>query len=448
MDPMTDHPTAEQDAGPTPAAAAAGEDPGTPGTPGTPAGAGPPGAAGWLRGLGRRLRAAGAAAAEDPGHEAPERATAGVPAAVVLVPPDEQVPRILRQTAAWAWRLILVAILIYGIFRVAVELRLVVLPFIAALLLTALLQPLAARLRRIGVPALAATWLTLLLAIIVIAGAVTLAANRVSADYPTLAAEVKRTANQVQRSLAGPPFHLHGARLQQLTSQVLKFLTQHQSVIAGTVVTGGRIFLEILTGLVLMLFISFFLLKDGAKIWRWLVSGLAPEARRRTGNAGGAAWHVLTSYVRGTTAVAAIHAIFIGLALWLLGVPLLVPLIILVFLAAFVPLIGILVVGALAILVTLATKGWLAAVILIAVFLVENQIEGHLLQPLVVGRAVRLHPLAIILALAVGGVIAGIPGAIVAVPAAAVITYAWPFLRGSGHAPDPEPGPSAEGTEG
>ncbi|HEY1617577.1 MAG TPA: AI-2E family transporter [Streptosporangiaceae bacterium] len=432
---MTDHPVAEQDAGAVPAEPPAGTAPGAGGVPA----AGAPGAAGWLRGLGRRLRAAGAAAAEDPGHEVLDPAAAGIPAAVVLVPPDEQVPRILRQTAAWAWRLILVAVLIYGIFRVAVELRLVVLPLIAALLLTALLQPLAARLRRAGVPALAATWLTLLLAIVVIAGAVTLTANRVSADYPTLAAEVKRTANQVQHSLAGPPFHLHGARLQQLTNQVLKFITQHQSVIAGTVVTGGRIFLEILTGLVLTLFISFFLLKDGAKIWHWLISGLAPEARGRTSNAGNAAWHVLTSYIKGTTVVAAIHAIFIGLALWLLGVPLLVPLIILVFLAAFVPLIGILVVGALAILVTLATKGLLAAVILLAVFLVENQIEGHLLQPMVVGRAVRLHPLAIILALAVGGVIAGIPGAIVAVPAAAVITYAWPFLRGAGNAPEPEP---------
>jgi predicted PurR-regulated permease PerM len=258
----------------------------------------------------------------------------------------------------------------------------------------------------------------------------TLAANRVSADYPALAAEVKHTANQLQVSLAGPPFHLHGARLQQLTNQVLQYLSQHKAVIAGTVVTGGRIFLETLTGLVLMLFISFFLLKDGAKIWSWVISGLGAEAHRRLSGAGGAAWHVLTNYVRGTTAVAAIHAIFIGLALWLLGVPLLVPLIILVFLAAFIPLIGILVVGALAIMVTLATKGWIAAVILVAVFLVENQIEGHLLQPLVVGRAVRLHPLAIILVLAVGGVIAGIPGAIVAVPAAAVITYAWPLLRG------------------
>jgi len=135
------------------------------------------------------------------------------------------------------------------------------------------------------------------------------------------------------------------------------------------------------------------------------------------------------AYVRGTTLVAAIHALFIGLALWLLGVPLLVPFIVLVFIAAYLPLVGILVVGALAILVALATKGWVAAVILLAVLLVENQIESHLLQPLVVGRLVRLHPLSIILVLAVGGIIAGIPGAIVAVPFTAVITYAWPVLR-------------------
>ena len=171
-------------------------------------------------------------------------------------------------------------------------------------------------------------------------------------------------------------------------------------------------------------------------------------------NAAAAAWMALTNYVRGTTAVAAIHAVFIGLALWILGVPLLVPLIILVFLAAYVPLVGILVAGALAILVTLGTRGWIAAVILLAIFLAENQIESHLLQPLVVGRIVRLHPLAIILVLAVGGVIAGIAGAIVAVPAAASISYAWPYLRrdqprrpGPGGATRP-PGPprAADGT--
>jgi predicted PurR-regulated permease PerM len=348
------------------------------------------------------------------------------------------VPRLLRMTAAWAWRLILVAILIYGAFRVSMELRLVVLPLIAGLLLTALLQPLSARLQRVGFPPVLATWCTLLAAVIIIAGAVTLTANRVSADYPTLVAEVKRTAAQVQHSLAGPPFHLHGARLQRYTNDVVQYISQHKGVIAGTVVTGGKIFLEFLTGLVLTLFITFFLLKDGAKIYSWLIKGLSAEPHRRMVNAGHAAWHALTGYVRGTTAVAAIHAIFIGLALWLLGVPLLVPLIVLVFIAGFIPLIGILVVGALAILITLGTKGWLAAVILLAVFVVENQIESHLLQPLVVGRAVRLHPLAIILALAVGGIIAGIPGAIVAIPFVAVITYSWPLLRGGGPGSPPD----------
>jgi predicted PurR-regulated permease PerM len=351
----------------------------------------------------------------------------------------QPVPRFLQQAAAWSWRLLLVGLLIYVAFRVASTLRLVVLPCFAALLLTALLQPLTVRLRKTGMPSLAATWCTILAAIAVLAGVGTLAANRVSADYPRLSAEVRHTEHQVLISLAGPPFHISSVRLQQYSNQLVQFLAQHKSVVAGTVVTGGKIVLELLTGLVLTVFITFFLLKDGQRIWAWLVSGLRPRARRRADNAGLAAWAALVNYVRGTMVVAAIHAVSIGLALWLLGVPLLVPLIILVFAAAFVPLVGILLAGALAILVTLGTKGWPAAVILLAVFLLENQIESHLLQPLVVGRIVRLHPLAIILVLAVGGIVAGIPGAIVAVPAAAAISYAWPYLRGAEPEPPGEP---------
>jgi predicted PurR-regulated permease PerM len=350
-------------------------------------------------------------------------------AAASRLPREPPVPGLLQRAAAWSWRLLLVGLLLYVAFRVASALRLVVLPCIAALLLTALLQPLTARLRKTGMPSLAATWCTVLAAVVVLAGIGTLAANRVSADYPRLHTEVKHTANDVQSSLAGPPFHLNSQRLEQYYDQLTRFLSQHKTLVAGTVVTGGRIFLELLTGLVLTLFVTFFLLKDGDRIWAWLISALSPDARQRAENAGGAAWTALVNYVRGTTAVAAIHAVFIGLALWLLGVPLLVPLIILVFIAAYVPLIGILVAGALAILVTLGTKGWIAAVILLGVFVLENQIESHLLQPLVVGRIVRLHPLAIILVLAVGGIVAGIAGAIVAVPAAAVLCYAWPHLR-------------------
>lgn len=359
---------------------------------------------------------------------------AGIPArirsaAASHLQPEPQVPLWLQRAAAWAWRLLLVALLLYVAFRVATALRLVVLPCIAALLLTALLHPLTARLRRSGMPSMAATWCTFLSAIVVLAGLVFLAADRVSAEYPRLQTEVKHTARQVQTSLAGSPFHLTNVRLEQYANSFTHFLSQHQSLIAGTVVTGGKIVIELVTGLVLMLFVTFFLLKDGNKIWQWLVAALPAGSRSRADNAGAAAWTAVVNYMRGTTAVAAIHAVVIGLSLWLLGVPLLVPLILLVFIAAFVPLAGILVAGALAIIVTLGTRGWIAAVILLGIFLAENQLEGHLLQPQVVGRIVRLHPLAIILVLAVGGIIAGVAGAIVAVPAAAALSYAWPHLR-------------------
>jgi predicted PurR-regulated permease PerM len=377
------------------------------------------------------------------GHAAGDAAN-GVPprrrSAVPRLPEEPPVPLLLQRAAAWSWRLLLVALLVYVAFRVATALALVVLPCIAALLLTALLEPLTSRLRRRGMPSLAATWCTILAAVIVLAGIVTLAANRVRADYPRLQNEVKHTAKQVQNSLAGSPFHLTNVRLEQYTDQFTHYLSQHQSLIAGTVLTGGKIVIELATGLVLMLFVTFFLLKDGNKIWNWLIKALPPDARQRADNAGAAAWTALVNYVRGTTAVAAIHAIVIGLSLWLLGVPLLVPLIILVFIAAFVPLVGILVAGALAIAVTLGTRGWIAAVILLGIFLLENQLEGHLLQPQVVGRIVRLHPLAIILVLAVGAIIAGVAGAIVAVPAAAALCYAWPHLRRERPPPGSTPG--------
>jgi predicted PurR-regulated permease PerM len=362
---------------------------------------------------------------ETTGVTATDQGGAGRPAA-----PRGQVPGWLQRAAGWSWRLLLVGIVVYLAFRVASMLKLVVLPCVAALLLTALLQPVQARLRRAGLPALAATWCTLLFAVAVLGGAITLAATRATADYPTLVRELTHTGNELQTWLAGPPFHIRHGGIEGLANRGLTYLKQHQSLVAGTVLSGGRIFLEILAGLVLMLFITFFLLKDGDRIWAWLTGFLGTESRQRTRLAGAAAWQALVYYVRGTIAVAAIHAVVIGFSLWILGVPLLVPLTILVFVAAFIPLVGILVAGTVAVLVTLGTKGWIAAVILVVIFILENQLESHLLQPLVVGRMVRLHPLAVILVLAVGGVVAGIPGAIVAVPTAAALTRAAPYLSG------------------
>jgi predicted PurR-regulated permease PerM len=350
---------------------------------------------------------------------------------------EPRVPGWLERTAGWAWRLLILGVLIYVMFRVVSTLRVVVLPCVAALLLTALLQPLTQRLRQVGLPALAATWCTMLAALIVLAGVVVLAATRTSAEYQRLVNDVGSTGQDLQRWLAGPPFHLHRAGLEELTNRLLTFLKQHQSAVAGTVVSGGRIVLEVVAGLVLMLFVTFFLLKDGERIWAWLTSFFGDEPRARTRAAGSAAWQALTWYVRGTVAVAAIHAVVIGTTLWIMGVPLLVPLVVLVFLAAFVPLVGILVAGTLAVAVTLATRGWVAALVLVAVFILENQLEGHLLQPLVVGRMVRFHPLAIILVLAVGGVAGGIAGAVVAVPLAVALFRAIPYLLGRADGADP-----------
>jgi len=346
-----------------------------------------------------------------------------------VVPEQSRVPSWLATGAAWSWRLLLLAIAIYLIARVVGILYIVVVPCVAALLLTALLQPLTSRLRRAGLPNMAATWVTLLIAAIVLGGVGTLVANRVSADYPTLLAETKHTVAQVQSWLAGPPFHIKNTNVQKYLNNIPSYLSKHKTLVEGTVVTGGKIASEFFGGLVLMLFVTFFLIKDGDRIWNWLLGAMRTGTARRVDRAGHASWLVLVYYMRGTVAVAAIHALVVGLALWIMGVPLAVPLAVLVFVAAFVPLVGLLVAGALAIVVTVATKGWVDAVILLGILIVEDQLEAHLLQPQVVGKMVRLHPLAVILSLAAGGVLAGIPGAVVAVPIVAVITRALPELR-------------------
>jgi predicted PurR-regulated permease PerM len=347
----------------------------------------------------------------------------------VTGPDQSRVPSWLQTAAAWSWRLLLLAIGIYLITRVLGILYIVVVPCVAALLLTALLQPLAGRLRRAGLPAMAATWVTLLIAAVVLGLVIALIANRVGADYPAVLAGAKHTTAQVQSWLSGPPFHLKNTDLQKFLNDIPSYLSKHKALVEGTVVAGGKYASEFFGGLVLMLFVTFFLIKDGDRIWNWLLGAMRTDTARRMDRAGHAAWLVLVYYMRGTVVVAAIHAIVIGLALGIMGVPLAVPLAVLVFLAAFIPLVGLLLAGALAILVTLVTKGWVDAVILLGILIIEDQLEAHLLQPQVVGKMIRLHPLAVILSLAVGAVLAGIPGAVVAVPIVAVITRALPELR-------------------
>jgi predicted PurR-regulated permease PerM len=380
--------------------------------------------------------AAGPSAAGPSAAVTPEASLVSMPGRADNAAEHSRVPGWLQTGAAWSWRLLLLAAALYLVARVISILSIVVVPCIAALLLTALLQPLKARLRRTGLPGLAATWCTLLVGALVLGGLVMLVTNRVSADYPALVSETRHTTTQVETWLSGAPFHLKSSSVQRALNNIPGYLSKHKALVEGTVVAGGKIAAEFFGGLVLMIFVMFFLIKDGDRIWSWLISGLRAESARRVNRAGHAAWLAVVYYMRGTVVVAAIHAVVIGLALYIMGAPLVIPLAVLVFVAAFVPLVGLLIAGALAIVVTLAAKGWVAAVILLGVLIVEDQLEGHLLQPQVVGRVIRLHPLAVILSLAVGGVLAGVVGAVVAIPVVAVITRAVPELRRE----DPGPG--------
>src|SRR3984957_3184260 len=226
-------------------------------------------------------------------------------------PENNRVPDWLQTGAAWSWRLLLLAAALYLIARAIGVLYIVVVPCAAALLLTALLQPLTARLRQAGLPSLAATWCTMLAAAAVLTGIITLGAHRGSADYPGLLDQPKHTVKQVESWLAGPPFRIKSPNVQNALNNIPRYLSQHKALVEGTVLTGGRIAAEFMAGLVLMLFVTFFLLKDGDRIWKWLISELSPPTARRVNRAGRAAWHAVVYYMRGTVAVAAIHAVVI-----------------------------------------------------------------------------------------------------------------------------------------
>jgi predicted PurR-regulated permease PerM len=352
---------------------------------------------------------------------------------------DPRVPAVLVTAAAWCWRLIVIGVVLYAIFHIIDSLRLVVLPCAIALLLCALLQPITDRLRR-WMPSLAATWLTMLLALGVLGGVGTFVGIQANDQFPYLVDRIQHTVKQAQTWLVTGPLHLKSSQLQSAFDEILKQLQQQRGKILGTVFTGATVAGEVIASIVFLFFVTFFLLKDGRGIWNWLIGGFG-RYRERFDRAGRAAWETLSQYVHGTVIVAAIHAVVIAVVLAIMGVPLVAPLAVIVFFGSFIPIVGILVAGAVAVLVVFSVKGGIAALVFLGILILEQQLEGHVLQPLVVGRWVRFHPLAIILAITVGGVVGGIPGAAVAVPTAAVIYRAVPALRDSSR-PTPAESPA------
>jgi len=367
------------------------------------------------------------------------------------------VPRGLRVAAAWAWRLILLVIAGAAVLYLIGQLQVVVVPIVIATLLSALLSPLVGLLRVAKVARSLASTLVLIGGMAAVGGTLYLVISQFISGAPELSTNAAGGIRTIQEWLKTGPLHLSDAQLENLGKQGQDWFTTNKDVLTTGALSTATTLGHVLTGVFLVLFTTFFFLRDGRRISRFVINLLPENARSRMIGAADVSWTTLVSYVRATVLVAFIDAVGIGLALLILHVPFPFPLAALVFIGAFIPIVGATVSGAVAVLVALVDRGVVVALILLAAVIAVQQLEGHVLQPLIMGRAVAIHPLAVILAIAAGIVLGGIIGALVAVPIVAVLNTAIRHLAAlrqaeeTGGAPPgpPEPtGPPAPGAFG
>nr|WP_234361661.1 AI-2E family transporter [Plantactinospora sp. BB1] len=337
---------------------------------------------------------------------------------------DADVPHGLRIAAAWSWRLIVIGLVAWALLRLVGAVRIVIIPLAIALLLSALLAPLVGLLLRARFPRSLATAVVLVAGLAAVVGTLTLVVNEFIQGVPDLSRNATSGIRQIQEWFKTGPLHLSDNQLNSYIEQGEQWINENtQSLTSGAVSTAATV-AELLTGTLLVLFATFFFLRDGEKIWRFLVRLLPVAARWRVDDAGRASWATLVAYVRATVLVAFIDAVGIGIFLVIFDIPFAFPLAALVFLGAFIPIVGATLSGAVAVLVALVDSGWVTALIILGVVIGVQQVEGHILQPLIMGRAVAIHPLAVIVGIAAGVVLAGIVGALVSVPLIAVLNTA------------------------
>jgi putative heme transporter len=323
-------------------------------------------------------------------------------------------PRWLRKLALYGLCVLIAAGVVYVLARVVAMLAPVVLAIGAALLLAALFEPLVEWLHGRRTPRWLAALIAVLGGIAVVAGTFVLVGMAAANEFDSLVERAASGIEEIRDWLVDGPLGLDENQLGAAVDQAVGRLQD-----AGSL-AGAATVLEILGSALLALVLLFFLLKDGPVGWRWLLGGFADANRGRADRAGRAGWKTLTGYVRGIVVIAAIDAIGIGVALAVIGVPLALPLAVLTFFACFVPILGATLAGALCVLVALAASGLTDALLVLAAVIVVQQAEGNLLEPLIMGRAVRLHPAVVLLAVAAGTLIAGVSGALLATPLVAV----------------------------
>lgn len=344
----------------------------------------------------------------------------------------------VRVGAAWAWRLILLGVTVYLVVRELNRVGLVVFPFIIALFLTAILHPLEVRLRRLpgrkSLSALAA----LLVGIIFLAGLGYFVVWQISSHDKQLADQVTKVVNNAKHWLETGPLHVKSSDLDKVTKNLSNTIQQHGGQLISSAITTVKAVAEFLAGLLLVFLTTFYLLRDGDKVWGLFVRMFPSAAQPRLDHAGRAGWHTFGGYMRGQLIIALFHGTTITIVLLIFRVPLAAALGVLIFIGSFIPLVGLVVTGALAVAIALLEHGATAAIAVAVAIVVLVQVEGHLLQPFILSRSVDIHPLAVVLSVVAGTTLRGIPGALIAVPLVAFLNTSFRALQ---HGPPPTPVP-------
>ena len=349
------------------------------------------------------------------------------------------VPGGLATAAAFAWRLLLVLTATYVVGYVLLQLRLVVIPLVRGAALAALLYPQVDWLERQRLPrSLAALLVTLGWTLGLLAG-LALVGVTVSDDVDELVAGISGGLERLREYLDG--LGIDALQLSRLQAQATDALRENQQSLTTGVLTGATLVVEFLAGFFLFVVVLFFLLRDGRGMWSWLLDRMPVDKREPVDNGGRAALTSLASYLRGTAIIASVDAVVIGIALALLGVPLVLPLALLVFLGAFIPVVGSSLAGAVAVLVALVAQGPVTAGLALLAVVVVQQVEGDVLAPIVFGRALSLHPLVVVVSLTGGAVVGGVLGAAAAVP---LVAAGWAVLRAVRPQVSPDPPPQED----
>ncbi|SEP80133.1 AI-2E family transporter [Arthrobacter sp. OV608] len=304
------------------------------------------------------------------------------------------------------------------------QIKLLVIPVLIALILAAAIGPFVNMLRRRGLPGGVATGIAFFALLALLAGISTVIYFSVRNQWGELAAQASSGLDELEQFLLTGPVPIEQEQLNQAREGIVQFATSSQ--VRSGAITGLSVVTEFIAGASLMVVILFFFLKDGAKIWNFFLRPFSGQREAKLRRVGSRTLEVLGGYVRGTAIVALVDTVAIGAALLIMQVPLAFPLAIIVFITAFIPLVGATVAGILAALVALVANGPVVALIVVAVVVAVNQLEGDLLQPIVMGKSLQLHALVILMALTAGTILAGIIGAVLSVPLAAV---AWAIIQ-------------------